>query len=454
MPPPQLPRNTPIPNAGMPLLISLGVARREKGKRGLLCFRFLLCTGVTQGTSTQATQHRGIHTRIQSLIRTLGQPLIRHPHIPLITQVRLNHRLAPVTELDAVAIRLHRLHQSAALKLLHHRLAPVRHLHAHKHARLTHIAPAVLVTDAAVGRHHVHRVKLVPSPDLRIVLVVRRRHLQKPRRKLRLGVVLFLLARRHRFRQHHIRILDDRNNAAHQRQHHLQAHQRLRTRVFRAHRHRRVTQIRLRPRRRNRHVLDHRAIRECGRRSQRVSQIIKRRIHLFVITLIIRHRRLQRRVPVHQPLAAINQPILEQDKERFAHRLGAHLIHREALPLPIARATHRLQLPGDHRLIFILERLNLRDKVLARKLAPTHLLIFHHALLNHRLRGDARVVRPRHPQRLKPPHPVRPRQNVLQRTVERVPQVQPIGHIRWRHHDRIGLRVAPQHPGRVRVKGP
>ena len=96
-----------------------------------------------------------------------------------------------------------------------------------------------------------------------------------------------------------------------------------RGRRIRMHRHRRIAEHRFRPRRGDRHVrrlarlrIDHRIL--------EVPEVPLRR---FVKNLIIAHGRLQKRVPIHQPLAAIDFAVLETAGRTTRARPG-HIGHR------------------------------------------------------------------------------------------------------------------------------
>ncbi len=184
-----------------------------------------------------------------------------------------------------------------------------------------------------------------------------------------------------------------------------------------------------------------------------VAKIIKLRVNLFVVTFIVRHGRLQRRVPVHQPLAAVDQTVAEEPEERLAHGLGTDLVHGEPLPVPIARATHLLELVGDRRLVFVLERLDLRDELLTRKISAAFLLVLLHPLFDHGLGGDPRVICAGHPERLVAFHAVGSHEDVLDRVVEGVPEVQRGRYVGRRDDDAVGLGLTGQNPLRVGVEG-
>ncbi len=114
---------------------------------------------------------------------------------------------------------------------------------------------------------------------------------------------------------------------------------------------------------------------------------------------------------------------MKEPEEGLAHGSYADIIHRKSLAIPIARAAHLLQLVGNYRFVFILERLNLGNKLIAAEVGPPLLFVFHHPLFNHRLCGNPGVIRPGHPQGFKPPHSVGAHQNILKGVVQRVAEV-------------------------------
>src|SRR5262249_53530964 len=67
-------------------------------------------------------------------------------------------------------------------------------------------------------------------------------------------------------------------------------------------------------------------------------------LHFFGIGLIICHRSLELRVPVHQAFAAIDVAVAEHLEKSVPHGAGANRIERESRSRPIAGATELLQL--------------------------------------------------------------------------------------------------------------
>jgi hypothetical protein len=86
----------------------------------------------------------------------------------------------------------------------------------------------------ACSSNHFNLRQVVPQSRLKIIRIVRRRHLHRARPKLRLRQL----------------IRNNRNLPLHQRQHHILPMQMRYTLVLRIHRNRRIAQHRLRPRRR------------------------------------------------------------------------------------------------------------------------------------------------------------------------------------------------------------
>ena len=126
--------------------------------------------------------------------------------------------------------------------------------------------------------------------------------------------------------------------------------------------HGRIAQHRLRTRGGDRHV--RRFARP--RVDHRILEVPEVSLDRFVKHLVVAHGRLQERVPVHQPLAAVDQPLLEQVEERAAHgprRTMSSSVNR--VPLPVAAAAHLLELAEDSRLVFVLPFPDALDQLLA-----------------------------------------------------------------------------------------
>ena len=156
--------------------------------------------------------------------------------------------------------------------------------------------------------------------------------------------------------------------------------------------------------------------------------------------LVVADGRLQERVPVDQPLAAVDQPLVEQAEERVPHGPGADRVEREPGPLPVAAAAHLLELAEDAGFVLVLP---LPDP------------------LDQRLRGPGRAASsspPRSSRRsttacvampawsvpgiqrvVEALHPLQADEDVLQRVVQRMAQVQRAGDVGRRDDDRVRL---------------
>ena len=168
----------------------------------------------------------------------------------------------------------------------------------------------------------------------------------------------------------------------------------------------------------------------------------------LVIDLVVGHGRAELGVPVDQPLAAKDLARLEQVEERAADGARADLVEGEPGPLPVARAAHQAELAQDPLLVLVLPGPDSLDQGLAAQVVPGLLLFLEQPLLDDGLGGDAGVVGAGHPEDVVALHPPPADQDVLQRVVERVAQVQRAGDVRRRDHDAVGRPVA----GRIGVE--
>ena len=167
------------------------------------------------------------------------------------------------------------------------------------------------------------------------------------------------------------------------------------------------------------------------------------------VRLVVGHRCLQLRVPVHEAFAAIDVAVAEHVEEGFAYRFRARVIEREARARPVARCPDLLQLAEDARLVLVLPLPDFRDECFAAEVVTCLLLGLHQQAFDHRLRGDPRVIGAGHPERVAALHPSPTHEDILQRDVQRVPHVQRTRHVRWRDHNRV--RLAPLRRVRMEV---
>ncbi|OPZ05246.1 MAG: hypothetical protein BWZ08_02540 [candidate division BRC1 bacterium ADurb.BinA292] len=384
MPPPELAADAPVAHVFHPVVVDVRVMLR----------------------------HEPHPPRAHRLHRRLAQR--PHPHEPLLAQVGLHHAARPIVVSDRVNMILNLDQQTLRLQVRHDPLARLRH-------RQPGIGPGVGV-ERPVGIQNVDEFQIVPPAHLVVVRIVRRRHLDRPRPEFPL----------------HQRIGDDRDRPPHQRQRHLLADHPAVALVLGMHRHRRVAEHRLGPRRRH---LDR--PRTVGQRITDMPQVAP---HFLVHHLVVRQRRLQRRRPVDQVVAAIDQSLFVQLLEHRQHRARQPLVHRKPRPRPVARAAQPTQLVDDPRAVLLLPRPDPFQKRLASQVAPVFLFLVPQPALHHVLRRDAGVIRPRHPQRVAPLHSPPARQDVLQRVVQCVADVQKARYVgRWDDDRvRLGGRLGPR----------
>ena len=151
----------------------------------------------------------------------------------------------------------------------------------------------------------------------------------------------------------------------------------------------------------------------------------------------------QFRIPVHQPLVLVDQPLAVQFHEHLHHRARQALVHREAYARPVAGGTQPLQLVGDDVAALGLPLPDPFEELFAPHLAAARLLPFHQLPLDHHLGRDPRVIGAGLPQHVAAAHPLEAAEDVLQGVVEGVPHMQRARHVRRRDHDRERPGIAP-----------
>ena len=143
----------------------------------------------------------------------------------------------------------------------------------------------------------------------------------------------------------HVVVRDDGDAPADQRQHDRLADQRAVAFVVGVHRHGGVAQHGLRA-----GGGDHQVIGPgigLGPVGQRIAEVPQVSGLLVVVHLEVGDRRLQDRVPVHQPLAPVDQALVVEAHEDLDHCPGEALVHGEAFTAPVHRRAHAPDLPGD-----------------------------------------------------------------------------------------------------------
>ena len=150
------------------------------------------------------------------------------------------------------------------------------------------------------------------------------------------------------------------------------------------------------------------------------------------------------RVPVHQPLAAEDQPLVVEVDEDLEHRLVEARVHGEAVAREVEAVAEPPRLFEDRPARLLLPLPDPGDESLAPHLAPRDVAGLRQLALDHHLRRDPGMVEPRLPQHVVAAHPVPARQHVHQRVVEGMPHVQAAGDVRRRQQDREGRRPRPR----------
>ncbi len=166
--------------------------------------------------------------------------------------------------------------------------------------------------------------------------------------------------------------------------------------------------------------------------------------HRVVIHLVVGHGGLQERVPIHEPLAAEDQPIFEHFEKRVPDRAGTNFIEREPRAPPIATEAHLPELLQDAGFVFVFPFPNAFDQSFTAQLVAIEIFFFLQPPLDHRLRGDAGVICAGHPERVITLHPFETNDDVLQRVIERVAQVQRAGDVGRRDDDGEGFALSPR----------
>ena len=159
----------------------------------------------------------------------------------------------------------------------------------------------------------------------------------------------------------------------------------------------------------------------------------------------IADRGFQLGVPVDQPLVAVEQAFVVQINEHLHHRAGEMRVHGELFPAPVHRTAQTAQLPGDGAAAFGLPFPHLVDELLARVVGALVLCGFQLAF-DHHLRGNPGMIGADHPQRILAAQAFIAHDNILQRVVERVADVQAARYIGRRVDDGEGLGVWPLWP--------
>ena len=191
--------------------------------------------------------------------------------------------------------------------------------------------------------------------------------------------------------------------------------------------------------------------------------MIHRAAGVRVVNFIVGKRRAAARTPVDQILPLVDEFALVQRNEDLAHGFGKSFIHRKALPVPVSRIPKFPLLFDNSRMMVVFDRPCPLKEFFAPQVVPAFAFFFERAL-DDVLRRNARVVGSRYPQRVVAFHAVIAHDNVLQRVVQSVSDVENARNVRRRNNDgiqrlftvdRIFIRFVQRRGGiRCRLKAP
>ncbi len=313
-----------------------------------------------------------------------------------------------------------RHHQGVVLDLVE---KPVRvEVSDHLLARVEAVEAAIGSGTASLSRasrvEDVDHRQPVAAADLEIVEVVGRGDLDRTAAGFRVGVF----------------VGDDRDQPADERQPHRLADEIGVALVIGMNGDAGVAEHRLGPRRRD-------GDEPAGKLRHRIADMPQEALGLAALDLEIGDHRVHLRVPVDEPLVAVDQPLaIERDKDP-AHRGGEARVHRKALAPPVGRGAEPAQLAGDRAAGLLLPLPDAGDEFLAAEIALCHARLGELAG-DHDLRGDAGMVGAGLPQHVAAAHALIADQQVLQREGQRVAHMQAARHVGRRHHYRVRREVA------------
>ena len=353
VPPPDLPADAPVLDVLQPLEVGLGPVLGHDADATFLDRR--------DRRPGNGSQSAGAAVR-------LG--LAGEIHVPLVGQIRLDHGAGAIPARHHQPVRLDRFQQSLGLEVGDDARARIE-------AVETLIRGRCRFVDAGIDGEDVDQRQVVPAADGMVVEVVRGGDLDAAGAECGVDVV----------------VGDDRDQSAGQRQQDLSADQVPVAFVLRMHRDGRVAKQGFRAGGGDDQYLRRRPALAVG---DGITDVPERTRFLLADHLKVGDGGVQHRIPVHQPLTAVDQPLFMKAHEHLGHRRRQSLVHGEALARPVGRSAHAAQLARDGvaRLGFPLPD-PLQEGVPAQIMARAALggeLAFHH-----HLGGDAGVIGARLP---------------------------------------------------------
>ena len=339
-------------------------------------------------------------------------------HEPLIGEPGFDDCLRAVAPRRHEAVRLHLFKQAQGVQVGDDALPRRKAVQAPVGGRGA-------VVDGRLGGKHVDHRQAVPQPHFVVVEVVGGGDLDAAGAKGRI----------------HGLVGDDRQLPAHQGQARPLADQGAETLVLRMHRHRGVAEHGLRAGGCHHQVVL--AVGDAGAAAQRVAKVPKAALLLHVDHLQVGDGGAQSRIPVHQPLAAVDEALLMQPDEDLGDGPGKSGVQREAFPRPVEGGAHAPQLLGNVAAGLPLPLPHPLGETVAAELVAG--LAFGVQLpLHQHLGGDARMVGAHLPKGRAAPHPLMADQRIHQGMLEGMSHVQAAGDVGWRNDDAVasprGLR--------------
>ena len=352
----------------------------------------LLPTGGMEGDGTGG---HGICSRTLELV---------HRHKPLLREPRLQRGVAAIAVHDRMLVVFHMIQQVVVFEPRQDGGAGLIAVHAGEIAVAVHHA-SMLIKD----------VDLLQAMSLahgKVVGVMGGGDLHKAGAKA--GV--------------HMPIGEDGNLTAHDGQHHSGAHELGGLRVVLRHGNAGVAQHGLRT-----GGGHHDVILAVYRLFEGVAQVPEVALLGLVLSLVVRDRRGAGRAPVHDALAAIDEPRMVPVAKDLAHRIGKLRAHGELLVREVCRTAHALDLFDDGAAVVAGPVPAGIDELLAAQLQPRNafaLELFVHLGLGR----DAGVVQAHDPPGRDALHAVVADEGVLNGVVHGMAHVQHAGHIGGRNH--------------------
>ncbi len=390
MTPPELARDAPVADIFQPVFVDSGKARRDK-----VCLLVAHC--------------------LQS---RLGKWF--HFHEPLLRDQRFHNGTAAVAVTHGMTVFFNFFYKAQGLQVLHHFFTAVIPIEAGIGARRR--------GHFAIFIDHRNDLKIMALTDLKVIGIVGRRHFDRPAAESGINIV----------------VGNDGDLPIEQRQNNFAPHQTPVSLIFGVDGDPAVAEHRLRPRRRHNDI--------TAAVSQRIADMGKGGIPLLMFHLNIGKGGMATGTPVDHVVALVDQPGPVQVDKNAAHRPGAALIHREALPGPVTGGSERMKLPGDMPVVYLFPFPDLLQKALSAQLMAGEPFTGK-ILLHPDLGGDAGVVCSRQPKGIITLHPPPADQRILYGDIESMAHMQRTSNIGRGNHDSKGLRILfPRSPKVVPLK--